>query len=82
MFRSPQEAEERRKRMKSEMSTALYYPSYLERGPDYEAEMRYFSGDTLSPRDSKVKKGNICWCSKNVTCVKIDCTLANTCIYM
>ena len=36
------------------MSTALYYPSYLERGPDYEAEMRYFSGDTLSPRDSKV----------------------------
>ena len=54
MFRHPQEAEERRKRMKSEMSTALYYPSYLERGPDYEAEMRYFSGDTLSPRDSKV----------------------------
>lgn len=36
------------------MSTALHYPSYLERGPDYEAEMRYFSGDTLSPRD-KVK---------------------------
>ena len=54
-MRHPQEAEERRKRMKSEMSTALHYPSYLERGPDYEAEMRYFSGDTLSPRDSKVK---------------------------
>lgn len=45
------ETEDARRRLKSEMSTALHYPSYLEGGPDYEAEMRYFSGDTLSPRD-------------------------------
>lgn len=48
------QTEDARRRLKSEMSTALHYPSYLDSGPDYEAEMRYFSGDTLSPRD-KVK---------------------------
>ncbi|XP_056019544.1 uncharacterized protein LOC125671322 isoform X7 [Ostrea edulis] len=41
-----------RRRITSEIGTAMRYPSYLERGPDYEAEMRYFSGDSLmSPRD-------------------------------
>ncbi|XP_053392979.1 titin homolog isoform X42 [Mercenaria mercenaria] len=49
------ETEDARRRLKSEMSTALHYPSYLEGGPDYEAEMRYFSGDTLSPRDKEKK---------------------------
>ncbi|XP_052685797.1 ankyrin-2-like isoform X40 [Crassostrea angulata] len=41
-----------RPRITSEIGTSMRYPSYLERGPDYEAEMRYFSGDSLmSPRD-------------------------------
>lgn len=40
-----------RPRITSEIGTSMRYPSYLERGPDYEAEMRYFSGDSLmSPR--------------------------------
>ena len=38
----------------SEIGAAMRYPSYLERGPDYEAEMKYYHGDTLSPKD-KVK---------------------------
>jgi len=54
----PHETEDSRRRLKSEMSTALHYPSYLERGPDYEAEMRYFSGDTLSPRDKVMARSN------------------------
>ncbi|KAK3593652.1 hypothetical protein CHS0354_025541 [Potamilus streckersoni] len=49
------ESEDVRRRLKSEMSTALHYPSYLERGPDYEAEMRYFTTDTLSPTDKEMR---------------------------
>lgn len=63
------ETEDARRRIKSEMSTALHYPSYLEGGPDYEAEMRYFSGDTLSPRD----KVTILKCSGS--CVRTRLTL-------
>lgn len=37
-----------------QVSEVMHYPSYLERGPDYEEEMRYYQGDTLSPKD-KVK---------------------------
>lgn len=54
------QSEDARRTRKSEMSTALHYPSYLEGGPDYEAEMRYFSGDTLSPRDKVKLVDNTC----------------------
>ncbi|XP_052770358.1 ankyrin-2-like isoform X10 [Mya arenaria] len=58
----PHESEDSGRRFKGDMSTALstalHYPSYLERGPDYEAEMRYFSGDTLSPRDKEKRPGD------------------------
>ncbi|OWF56525.1 Ankyrin-2 [Mizuhopecten yessoensis] len=47
-------SEDQRRRIKSEISSAMRYPSYLERGPDYEAEMRYYSGDTLSPHGRDV----------------------------
>lgn len=41
-----------RGRQVSAIGAALHYPSYLEdSGPDYEAEMRYYHGDTLSPKD-------------------------------
>ncbi|XP_060074822.1 ankyrin-2-like [Ylistrum balloti] len=47
-------SEDQRRRITSEISSAMRYPSYLERGPDYEAEMRYYSGDTLSPHGRDV----------------------------
>ncbi|KAL3877007.1 hypothetical protein ACJMK2_034767 [Sinanodonta woodiana] len=53
------ESEDVRRRLKSEMSTALHYPSYLERGPDYEAEMRYFTTDTLSPTDKDYMESHL-----------------------
>ncbi|XP_076460033.1 uncharacterized protein LOC143293050 isoform X37 [Babylonia areolata] len=40
----------RRGREVSEIGAAMHYPSYLDSGPDYEAEMKYFQGDTLSPK--------------------------------
>ncbi|XP_025112023.1 ankyrin-2-like isoform X44 [Pomacea canaliculata] len=39
-----------------QVSEVMHYPSYLERGPDYEEEMRYYQGDTLSPKDKEVLK--------------------------
>lgn len=42
---------EHRGRQISQMGATMYYPSYLENGPDYEEEMRYYHGDTLSPKD-------------------------------
>lgn len=38
----------------TQMGASMRYPSYLEHGPNYEEEMRYYHGDTLSPKD-KVK---------------------------
>ena len=38
----------------SEIGAAMHYPSYLDSGPDYEAEMRYYHGDTLTPRDKVI----------------------------
>ncbi|KAL8597428.1 hypothetical protein ACOMHN_050926 [Nucella lapillus] len=43
-------------RQTSEIGAALHYPSYLDNGPDYEAEMRYYHGHTLSPKDKEVSK--------------------------
>ena len=40
-----------RNRILSEMGVTMAYPSYLEKGPNYEEEMRYYHGDTLSPKD-------------------------------
>ncbi|KAL8614687.1 hypothetical protein ACOMHN_046574 [Nucella lapillus] len=40
----------RRGREVSEIGAAMHYPSYLDSGPDYEAEMRYLQGDTLTPK--------------------------------
>ncbi|XP_052069477.1 ankyrin-2-like isoform X40 [Mytilus californianus] len=54
-FRHPV-TDDQRRRIKSEISTAMRYPSYLQRDPDYEAEMQYFRGDTLSP--SSREKGS------------------------
>ncbi|XP_052823406.1 titin isoform X35 [Octopus bimaculoides] len=34
-----------------DISPGLAYPKYLEKGPDYEAEMIYYSGDVLSPQE-------------------------------
>uniref|UniRef100_A0A0L8HC85 Titin n=1 Tax=Octopus bimaculoides TaxID=37653 RepID=A0A0L8HC85_OCTBM len=36
-----------------DISPGLAYPKYLEKGPDYEAEMIYYSGDVLSPQEKK-----------------------------
>uniref|UniRef100_A0A2C9K8X6 Death domain-containing protein n=1 Tax=Biomphalaria glabrata TaxID=6526 RepID=A0A2C9K8X6_BIOGL len=44
---------EHRGRQISQMGATMYYPSYLENGPDYEEEMRYYHGDTLSPKDKQ-----------------------------
>lgn len=50
-----------RPRITSEIGTSMRYPSYLERGPDYEAEMRYFSGDSLmSPRVGFIPLNQMC----------------------
>lgn len=48
------DAREAGHRQVSTIGAALHYPSYLERGPDYEAEMRYYHGDTLSPKDKVI----------------------------
>ncbi|XP_052265579.1 ankyrin-2-like isoform X3 [Dreissena polymorpha] len=58
VMRVPSATEDSRRRMKSEIGTALHYPSYLERGPDYEAEMRYYSGDPFSPKDKDHRSGD------------------------
>ncbi|KAH9512854.1 hypothetical protein Btru_036762, partial [Bulinus truncatus] len=44
---------EHRGRQISQMGATMHYPSYLENGPDYEEEMRYYHGDTLSPKDKQ-----------------------------
>ncbi|KAK3742699.1 hypothetical protein RRG08_025644 [Elysia crispata] len=44
-------AQDLRTRQISQIGASMRYPSYLENGPDYEAEMRYHHGDTLSPKD-------------------------------
>jgi hypothetical protein len=44
-------ATDHRGRQVSDIGAALHYPSYLDKGPDYESEMKYYVGDTLSPRD-------------------------------
>eukprot|EP00106_Octopus_bimaculoides_P006198 XP_014773640.1 PREDICTED: ankyrin-3-like isoform X20 [Octopus bimaculoides] len=36
-----------------DISPGLAYPKYLEKGPDYEAEMIYYSGDVLSPQEKQ-----------------------------
>ncbi|XP_063445926.1 uncharacterized protein LOC134725749 isoform X41 [Mytilus trossulus] len=58
-FRHPV-TDDQRRRIKSEISTAMRYPSYLQRDPDYEAEMQYFRGDTLSPssREKGTSRGD------------------------
>ena len=56
VYRYP--ATDLRGRQVSEIGAALHYPSYLDSGPDYEAEMRYYHGDTLSPKD---KVNHIKW---------------------
>ena len=49
------ESDERRRHIPSEIGTAMRYPSYLERGPDYEAEMRYYTGDSLTSPHGRVR---------------------------
>ena len=48
-LRHPTSGDQRTRIFSGEISSALRYPSYLERGPDYEAEMQYYRGETLSP---------------------------------
>ncbi|XP_076460031.1 uncharacterized protein LOC143293050 isoform X35 [Babylonia areolata] len=48
----------RRGREVSEIGAAMHYPSYLDSGPDYEAEMKYFQGDTLSPKAKEAAKSH------------------------
>uniref|UniRef100_A0A0B7BJ50 ZU5 domain-containing protein n=1 Tax=Arion vulgaris TaxID=1028688 RepID=A0A0B7BJ50_9EUPU len=44
-------AVDNRGRQINQMGATMRYPSYLENGPDYDEEMRYYHGDTLSPKD-------------------------------
>ncbi|XP_061181777.1 ankyrin-2-like [Saccostrea echinata] len=68
-----------RRRITSEIGTAMRYPSYLERGPDYEAEMRYFSGDSLmSPRDKHDKSKDSVFGGDYSTLDKLDTTSTNS----
>lgn len=47
-------ATDSRGRQISQIGATMHYPSYLESNPDYEAEMRYYHGDTLSPQDKVI----------------------------
>ncbi|XP_050393549.1 titin isoform X4 [Patella vulgata] len=49
-------SEDARRRVTSEIGATMRYPSYLEKAPDYEAEMKYYHGDTLSPKDKDPNK--------------------------
>ncbi|XP_062581046.1 ankyrin-2-like isoform X30 [Saccostrea cucullata] len=75
----PASTDDARRRITSEIGTAMRYPSYLERGPDYEAEMRYFSGDSLmSPRDKHDKSKDSVFGGDYSTLDKLDTTSTNS----